>query len=461
MRAHSRQSGRLPIASHAIFKPALMGWGALILAAIILILPSSLIERLGMLTGLSILGDSARYVLAAIGAILGAGIGLGAATLVKSATAPKEDSDDQDEIEEEVAYQVDSDGVRPIDPNEDLGSASLDEPIEAAEYQEINESPTEQAEPPVEAAPEPTPELKQGRRRGLDQLVRKDEDTPDPDVIFPSEGSNTVQKVEAKEPQTVVNELANLGTQADEDNRGAESTEVVENEEIEYPKGAAEDDLKNEASGEETMNNSGNNSGKLGLPDAVGAQSALDALYASSTGSVSDADAELVASNEPAPGDEGGSMDDNRETPLVLDLEEFGALPGRNGVWVEDGAADETGLSALQAGEDVADTQIPTALARLRATPVEELSMVQMIERLAAALADRKATKIADPKHSDDPTGRKALAEGLKELSALADKARATPPPFVEADAPTKEAHIEDTGQPSIVDDIADLRGAA
>ena len=87
MRATSGNRGQFAIASHPIFRPALIGWAGLVLALVILVLPNQLIDRLSLLTGLSILGDNARYILAVLGAVIGGGIGFAIAEALAAAGA--------------------------------------------------------------------------------------------------------------------------------------------------------------------------------------------------------------------------------------------------------------------------------------------------------------------------------------------------------------------------------------
>ena len=113
--------------------------------------------------------------------------------------------------------------------------------------------------------------------------------------------------------------------------------------------------------------------------------------------------------------------------PLELDLEEFGALPGRNGVWVEDRGfiaeapepepAPEPELHALAPAPRPVS---PSAIEHLRAMPTSELSLVQMVERFAAALHEHQSAPPSTSTLRADQAGRDAaLAEALKALAAF------------------------------------------
>jgi hypothetical protein len=132
--------------------------------------------------------------------------------------------------------------------------------------------------------------------------------------------------------------------------------------------------------------------------------------------------------------------------PRALDLAEFATLPGRNAVWVEDEPADKPLPQAV--AEDIApDTPVATpaeplvmtprptrigmappprahpnaaALARLRATPTQELSLAEMVERFAGALQEHRDAAPAKGLDGRDVAAREAaLAEALKALASL------------------------------------------
>jgi hypothetical protein len=143
------------------------------------------------------------------------------------------------------------------------------------------------------------------------------------------------------------------------------------------------------------------------------------------------------------------------DAPLELDLAEFGALPGRNAVWVEEPAEDQPEAEfAVPVAEDPAPVFAvapafqpepepayeprpapppvaamhrpvprplsPSAIERLRAVPTSELSMIQMVERFAAALHEHQSPPPGQTAQPIDLAGRDAaLAEALKALAAL------------------------------------------
>lgn len=102
-----------------------------------------------------------------------------------------------------------------------------------------------------------------------------------------------------------------------------------------------------------------------------------------------------------------------------LSLEEFGALPGRNAVWIEE--APEAGPPEAPPSVPPAAPAVPAAVAKLRAVPLEELSLCHMVERFAAALQEYQTTqgsaRAAEDHHREQREA--VLGEALKALSLV------------------------------------------
>lgn len=152
--------------------------------------------------------------------------------------------------------------------------------------------------------------------------------------------------------------------------------------------------------------------------------------------------------------------------PRALDLAEFAQLPGRNAVWVEEAAPVAEPAPAapapqpVAAPEPVASQPIPitpvaearrqpaprlvehpsdAALARLRETAPEQLSLAEMVERFAGALHEHRETAPNRPMTPQDIAAREAaLAEALRALAALSGDARPAPASEPLADALTR-----------------------
>lgn len=156
--------------------------------------------------------------------------------------------------------------------------------------------------------------------------------------------------------------------------------------------------------------------------------------------------------------------------PVEVDLAGFAAMPGRNGVWIEEPALapaeeaapdSEAPVEAIPepVAEPVPEPVIaavtesrprrvappvsPSAIERLRAVPTSELSLIQMVERFAAALHEHQSA----PRAGTDIAGREAaLAEALKALAALSG----------ESESPTQSEPLR-----AALSRLQELRGAA
>lgn len=143
--------------------------------------------------------------------------------------------------------------------------------------------------------------------------------------------------------------------------------------------------------------------------------------------------------------------------PAELDLAQFAELPNRNAVWVEEApepvavpeaepapepAAETAAEAAPVQADPIADIRArrlravappppapgTAALARLRATPPTELSLVEMVERFAGALHEHRETPAARSHDAADLAAREAaLAEALRALAALSGGTSAAP----------------------------------
>jgi hypothetical protein len=108
-----------------------------------------------------------------------------------------------------------------------------------------------------------------------------------------------------------------------------------------------------------------------------------------------------------------------------LSLEEFGDLPGRNAVWLEEGPEPKPEQEMpVRAPQSVptAVPAVPAAVAKLRAVPLAELSLCHMVERFAAALQDYQAVQEAhgpDLEDRDREQREAVLNEALKALALV------------------------------------------
>ncbi|MEM1052603.1 MAG: hypothetical protein AAGI28_10955 [Pseudomonadota bacterium] len=139
-----------------------------------------------------------------------------------------------------------------------------------------------------------------------------------------------------------------------------------------------------------------------------------------------------------------------------IELDEFAKLPGRNAVWIEEPAADyaaQHDFAAMSQPESVAESGIE----KLRQTPTEDLSLVEMIERLAAALHERQTQERAEL--TEGEIGREvALAEALKTLSLFTEQGFDKNQSFQRDDSQIGETEIE---LRNALAKLNDVRGAA
>ena len=135
--------------AHRVFAPVLGVWGVLLAAATVMVVPSALIQTAAAGTYIASLGDLAQPVLAGFaGALLG-GVLFAVAALMSARARRRADAPS-------VAQRAVR-NIRPIDPARDLGSRSLDDPIEAMPFAKPawQDEPVAEPEAQDPAAPEP------------------------------------------------------------------------------------------------------------------------------------------------------------------------------------------------------------------------------------------------------------------------------------------------------------------
>lgn len=123
-RVHART--RISVTNHRAFAPMVGIWGIALGALSILVLPAPAIARLAGVMGLSGLAENAGIFLAAIAALLVGGVALLAAIAVKRARGAAH----QTGAVAPLAARL----VQPIDPAAELGSESLDAPLEQTPF---------------------------------------------------------------------------------------------------------------------------------------------------------------------------------------------------------------------------------------------------------------------------------------------------------------------------------------
>ena len=160
--SQARSKVQLPsrsVVAHKSFVPLLTVWGAALLGGALLVVPASATLAFATKVGLGSLGGLAKFVLALIGAIAGGGLAFLAATAFQKRVAGGN------------AFEGE---LEPIDPSTELGSESLDEPIEQLPFGAEEEQTVELTDV-LEQASQEVEEPQ--RRRSISNLVGGGGDT--------------------------------------------------------------------------------------------------------------------------------------------------------------------------------------------------------------------------------------------------------------------------------------------
>ncbi len=349
----ARRRKRKPIALHPLFVPALALWGALFAGLAVMVLPAEMINQITTASALGALGGFARYFFAAIAGLIGAGCGYFVATKWRGMLPGRS----------EAMMEHAAEHVRPIDPASELGSESLDTPIEedTLELEEASEIVDEPADDEPDAA-ETVDTLELGEEFEADVPAQPD-DPLENEAFAHSEDEDDVQ--EEPEPET---EPASLLPIRRRRNRG-KPVELVQ-----------------------------------ALGDHRARQAAM-----------------------------------NKD---MLDLGEFSLLAEKN-------RKAQTGRLPLS------PAQGPAAIDKLRAVPPQDLSLVQMVERLAVALRERQEAARKVPQSEQSAERDAALVEALKALSLFTEQGLAEP---------VRASNAEDGTERELRDALSKLqtmRGAA
>ena len=131
-KASARRSVKA-LPTHRAFVPMVSVWGASLLGLSVAVLPTDLVTRMSVLTSTGFLGTLAMPAYAATAALLGGGIGFILSAALRERAVKDADS-------AMFATAVASRRDRLIDPALDLGSQSLDSPIEEVPFAATQES---------------------------------------------------------------------------------------------------------------------------------------------------------------------------------------------------------------------------------------------------------------------------------------------------------------------------------
>lgn len=385
-RARKSKPKKASIASHGAFVPLFALWGAALLGLAVVVLPEIMVNRMSALTGYLVTGNSARYSFAAVAAVLGGALAFVISGAIHSKVLRRDGG-------RPIAAAVTARRISPIDPATDLGSDSLDSPLEGM----------------------PFGDGELGFAGDADDIFELTEEPDDSEAV----AEPAPAKVDASRKPTL-GELA------------------ARNYELEEPAAPAK---KSKKKGKEEV--------------AFTHRQFQSALIESCEGatceasSAADAEAGILARKPQRA---------QAPAPRALDLEEFGQLPGRNGVWVEEAAspAPQAPVAATIKPKAKRPLVPASALEKLRQTPPDQLSLVEMVERFAGALHEHQQSERA--RRPDGGAGRDmALVEALKALTLFTEQG------FDIDKSPTSPIKLSETERElrSALAKLQTLRGAA
>ena len=349
------------VPKHRAFVPMLTIWGGLLLALITAVLPDQAIARTSSLTGVYLPLLVTRLILCV-------GIGLGGALLgyiVASALSNRAKVKDGDGV---LVSTFKSRDVKPINPTADLGSDSFDAPFEDK----------------LEAQPD------------------------EPEEQFETQDSAAGEFAEHREPN--LGELSQRGY------------------DIEAPEEFGADEGKNSKDDKGSWAFTRKHFKEALIESCEGATCEAAAGWERSSSRFKPIEPAPAPHSDYAPLTAGRSKPAGKK-PRSLDLQEFAQLPGRNGAWVEEQRPEvvKPPVETSAAPDEPKLSPVPTprstpasALAKLRQSSPDELSLVEMVERFAAALHDHQALerkRVAEGQAARET----ALAEALKALSLFTE----------------------------------------
>ena len=417
------KNGKASIAPHRLFVPMLTVWGAALLGLVVIVLPASATDRIAVLSGLSAMGGGAKTIFAGIAALLGGSIAYVIAAALRARLSKSAE-------EASVVSAVSSRRKRTIDPAADLGSESLDAPLEKMPF-------------------------------GLgDELAQGDERAHEGEGRYPRlTDESGVEDFGADETEQSGFTRRHFKTALIDSCEGA----TCEAAAVEMPESEQEPEPAHAILQEETQ--SPPVAKPLGRPGSEGAWSLTQFSPQAVPEQAPEQAAEQAGEHigEQAAGPETVAEPAPtllKQKPRALDLSEFAQLPGRNAVWVEEPVVANAPPSPISKPRAVRTT---SALEKLRQTPPENLSLVQMVERFAAALQDhQQADNAGSAKHAtNNERGRDAaLAEALKALSLFTERGFDQPIPTVTATSENELGQTERELREALVK-LQNLRGAA
>ncbi len=397
-----RYKRKQPITAHPYFVPAIAVWGAALCGLAIFVLPSSTIQSVASTLGLGSLGGFARVILAVLAGLLGMAVSRLVAQRWQASRFEQFDAEDT-----ETTGEVDA-----IDPAEDLGSDSLDAPIDE-----------------------------------VDALA--DDDSEDVVEFENDAGDDSFEDGAVDEDALDDGDILELGIE-----------DFAEDEDVESV-------TADQHSENENLDAEGESQERITLGEEFG----------------EDLESPLVTKSSPRaklgfPFSRRAKQDEPSEVKQVELVRAMKSHLARQTEKVESAEAEELRMNAeANAGESAqtapvepiaASTPPPlrptgSAVERLRQVPPHELSLVQLVERFAAALHDHQEAAHARAAAGATNGREIALAEALKTLAMFTqDGLRANLDAEIAAETAASEADAK--AKPEIRDamtKLQKLRGAA
>ena len=319
-----RRGKKKSIAANPLFIPAMMVWGAALGGLAVLVLPESMIRSVTEVSALGVLGGFARTFFAVLAALIGAGILYFVAKAFRSGQAGGAST----------LVNKAQERVRPIDPAAELGSESLDAPLELDEF--VDDDTLE---------------------------LRPEDCVPHADDIE-----------DAEEPSVDdigwVEELSQDVPEERELTLGEWCEPYSDEEPVEPPKSRAARAFSRVKQAEEEP---------VELVKVFKGERARHAAEAK---------------------------------PIATEICEAS----------EDPPGESSAQSATNPARPMSTAPIGTAADKLRNTPTEELSLVQMVERLALALNDHRAARESANAVRNTTKRDAALAEALRALTRFTEQ---------------------------------------
>ena len=360
------KSAKPSIVSHGAFVPILGLWGAALFGLAVMVMPPAVIDRVSAVTDGAVAGDGARFAFAGVAALLGGALTFVIGGALRSKTL-RRDSD------RPIASAVTARRVHPINPASDLGSASLDAPLESMPFARDDES--EEAE-------------------------------------FEDLGADDESLVPEKKREPTLGELAERNYEMEASGEAAPAQKAAKGE-MAFTRKQFQSALIESCEGATCEASPARTADERPARVVTKRKKPGNAAAPGVTATLSSAAPRPQPANEARP----VARQPKAGSPRELSLAEFGSLPNRNAVWVEEkaGKVDRTD-EASRPGPIPA-----TALQKLRQTPPDQLSLVEMVERFAGALHEHQQVE-----HSRRPAGQTgrdaALVEALKALTLFTER---------------------------------------